>query len=40
MFVELLMIFLCVGVALFGARETANIRHKHATNHKRRRTDH
>ena len=40
MFADLLIIAVCVGIALFGAWETANIRHEHDVNHKRRRTDH
>lgn len=40
MFADLLIIVVCVGIALFGAWETANIRHEHDVNHKRRRTDH
>ena len=40
MFADLLMIVVCIGIALFGARETAHIRHEHGVNHKRRRTDH
>ena len=40
MFADLLMIVVFVGIALFGAWETANIRHEQGVNHKRRRTDH
>lgn len=34
MFADLLLIALCVGVALYGAWETAHIRHHHEANHK------
>ena len=40
MFADLLMIVVGVCIALFGAWETAYIRHEHDVNHKRRRTDH
>lgn len=39
MFADLLMIVLCVGIALFGAWATVNIRHKHSITHKRRHTN-
>ena len=40
MFADLLMIAICIGVALYGAWETAHIRHEHDVSNKRRRTEH
>lgn len=39
MFSELLLLALFVGIALYGARETAHCRHQHPLNHKRRHSD-
>ena len=40
MFADLLIVIMCIGVAIYGAWNTAHIRHEHAVSHKRRRTDH
>ena len=39
MFADLLLIIVCLGIALYGAWETVQIRHHHATAHKRRQSD-
>lgn len=36
---NLFTILVCIGLAVFGAWETARIRHQHNHAHKRRRTD-
>lgn len=40
MFADALMFILFIGMALYGAWATANTRHQHSINHKRRHTDH
>ena len=40
MFADLLIVIMCIGVAIYGAWNTALIRHKHDIAHKRQRTDH
>lgn len=40
MFADLLIVIMCIGVAIYGAWNTAHIRYKHDITHKRRRTDH
>lgn len=39
MLANLLMFILFVGIAIFGAWETAHYRHHHQTHHKRRHSD-
>ena len=39
MWADLFLIAVCIGVALYGARETVHTRHHQASIHKRRRTD-
>lgn len=40
MFADLLIVIMCIGVAIYGAWNTALIRYKNDITHKRRRTDH
>lgn len=39
MFADLLFIIFCIGLAIYGARETVHTRHQLTVTHKRRRLD-